>query len=331
MIATISAAWTGFWSNRRGNVLMIFAFAMIPMVFATGMGIDYTRAARLKTKLNAIADAAALAAVTQPMMNETDLDKVRDRAETMFQAQADGLEGLSGTPVVHVDVCQPPMKSCTTPDPDHPNGRIATVSYTANSINLFGGVLKMRTIAVGGSSTATAVAAPNMDFYVALDTSPSMALPTTSEGFHVMDTALNCSFACHSNKIQQYVQAGKVGKLPSLILDNTKFAIIKNNDFGTSSRNGKQIQYIDSNNSYVYVDATVDDTISSNMYASGTKVQDICKKSKWDRKNICVYNSDNTFVDSYWYALNQQVRLRVTDERDAIADLMALAQNYAEK
>ena len=52
--------------NRRGNVLIIMGFATIPLTFATGMTIDYSQAARLQTKLDTAADAAALAAVTLP-------------------------------------------------------------------------------------------------------------------------------------------------------------------------------------------------------------------------------------------------------------------------
>src|SRR5690606_25027342 len=47
-------------ADQRGNVLMIFGFSLVPMVFATVMGIDYARAMTAQTKLNAAADAAAL-------------------------------------------------------------------------------------------------------------------------------------------------------------------------------------------------------------------------------------------------------------------------------
>jgi len=306
-------------ASSRGNVLMIFAFAVIPMVFATGMGIDYAHAARLRTKLDAIADAAALAAVSQPQMNDPSDDDAIAVAKKMFDAQADGLEGLDGTPKVTIGIT-------------HPNGatsRVATVSYTANSINAFGGVLKMRTIPIGGTSSATATAAPNMDFYIALDTSPSMALPTTSDGINVMDTHLNCSFACHSNKIQNYVKPNQIGYLPSLILDNSTFNIVKGN--ATTCGTSTSKTFIDANCDYVYTNSTVQSTINSSWtIADGkTKIQDVCKLSKSNNKNICVYNADGTFVDSYWYALNQGLSMRVTDERSAVKDLMDVAASYA--
>ena len=79
--------------DQRGNVLMIFGFSLIPMVFATGMGIDYARAMTAQTKLNAAADAAALAAVSQAMMNESN-KAACEKAQDMFVAQARGLPGI---------------------------------------------------------------------------------------------------------------------------------------------------------------------------------------------------------------------------------------------
>src|SRR3546814_14256141 len=73
--------------DGRGNVFIIVAFAMVPMVFATGMGIDYSRAAKLRTKLNALADAAALSAVTRPMMDKSST-YAKQIATNTFSAQA---------------------------------------------------------------------------------------------------------------------------------------------------------------------------------------------------------------------------------------------------
>jgi hypothetical protein len=43
-------------ADRGGNVLWIMGFMIVPLVFATGFGIDYGRAQQTQTKLNAIAD-----------------------------------------------------------------------------------------------------------------------------------------------------------------------------------------------------------------------------------------------------------------------------------
>ena len=75
--------------HKRGNVLMIFAFAVVPMVFATGMGIDYARAARLRTKLNAIADAATMLA----RRDKDAFDKVCDHLMVIDHAAKPSLSG----------------------------------------------------------------------------------------------------------------------------------------------------------------------------------------------------------------------------------------------
>src|SRR5579863_990313 len=63
-LARLRALLSNFWSNRRGNVAVIAALAMLPMVAAVGCAIDYTSASMIKTKLQAAADAASLATVS---------------------------------------------------------------------------------------------------------------------------------------------------------------------------------------------------------------------------------------------------------------------------
>src|SRR5271167_923263 len=62
--ARTRALISDFRSNRRGNVAVITALATLPMIAAVGCVIDYTDATMIKTKLQAAADAAALATVS---------------------------------------------------------------------------------------------------------------------------------------------------------------------------------------------------------------------------------------------------------------------------
>jgi Flp pilus assembly protein TadG len=175
--------------DRRGNVLMIMGFSVIPLTLATGMAIDYSQAARLQTKMNAAADAAALAAVTQPMMKQ-DNGVAKQAAINMFNAQVAALQGLEYNPGN--------LTVTITGNAGAANKRTATVSYSAKSTNSFAGVIGMRVIDIGGTSEAAAAAAPNTDLYVLLDTSPSMMLPSTTVGLQSMVAATGgCAFACH--------------------------------------------------------------------------------------------------------------------------------------
>jgi hypothetical protein len=65
-------------------------------------------------------------------------------------------------------------------------------------------VIGMSALPVTGSSSASAQIPPNIDFYVLLDNSPSMALPATTAGITRMhsltgkqDSGNGCAFACH--------------------------------------------------------------------------------------------------------------------------------------
>ncbi len=183
-----------FIKNKRGNVAIMFGFMAVPIIFVTGMTIDYSVAARVHTKLNAAADSAALAAVTPAMMAQSD-SAAQTAAKNMFTALMVGMPSLVYDPA---NV----LVSYT-----HPNGnasiRNVTVSYTEQSTNIFAGVLGAPTITVAGSATASASVAPNLDFYLLLDASGSMLLPSTTAGIAQMtaltinQTTGGCAFACH--------------------------------------------------------------------------------------------------------------------------------------
>ncbi|MGL3110095.1 TadE/TadG family type IV pilus assembly protein [Bradyrhizobium sp. BR 1432] len=181
-----------FARDRKANVAIIFALMMVPTVFLLGMTLDYTLALRKREQLNAAADAAAIAAVRPAMLTQTDTAVVKSTAEAVFAAKAN-LPGLSAVPTPTVTVT------------DSGLARTITVSYTAESINNFPGVLGKQTWQVAGSATARASSAPNMNFYLLLDDSPSMALAATQTDIDNMILATknqptyakNCAFACH--------------------------------------------------------------------------------------------------------------------------------------
>ena len=78
--------------------------------------------------------------------------------------------------------------------------------FSVNTI--FAQVLQVNALQVSGVSEASAQAPPNIDFYVLLDNSPSMALPATAAGITQMEGLTTtkprprsrrggCAFACH--------------------------------------------------------------------------------------------------------------------------------------
>ncbi len=78
------------------------------------------------------------------------------------------------------------------------------MNYSTSVATIFAAVLGRDSLPVAGSSKATAQIPPNIDFYVLLDNSPSMALPATTAGITQMqsltqkqDGNAGCAFACH--------------------------------------------------------------------------------------------------------------------------------------
>jgi Flp pilus assembly protein TadG len=183
-----------FLRDKRANISIIFALSALPLIFVTGMGVDYTTAADRQAQLNADADAAALAAVTNTVSAQSDTASVTAATNT-FNAQATTIPGVTYDPAnLSVSVV------------DSATNRTVTVSYTAASQNAFLGVLGTPTIALSGTSTATSQSAPNVDFYLLLDSSPSMAIASTQAGINLLmskttsqDSPHGCGFGCHES------------------------------------------------------------------------------------------------------------------------------------
>src|SRR5271163_3243526 len=179
--------------NRRGNVAMMYALVAPILVFGGGAAIDYGRAAQIHTKLNAAADAAALAALTPAMLQQSS-SVAQAAAVSMFNGLTGGIPGLTvGATTVTVTVAVGATALI----------RNVSVSYSSSVNTIFAQVLKTPTLPVSGVSQASAQAPPNIDFYVLLDNSPSMALPSTPAGITQMQNLTTneitggCAFACH--------------------------------------------------------------------------------------------------------------------------------------
>ncbi len=182
--------------DSRGNVALMFAASLFPLAFLIGMAIDYTMASDRQAQLNGFADAAALAAVTPSMMAQAD-SIAQTTATNTFNAQAQQLTSITYLPAnLNVSVSTTAGK------------RTATVAYTAASPNFFSSLLGSDHINLGGSSTATGGLPPNINFYLMLDSSPSMGLAASSAGMQTLISntqnqvdpktgSKGCAFACH--------------------------------------------------------------------------------------------------------------------------------------
>ena len=190
-------------TDNRGNVAIITALAAIPMCFLVGIGIDYGSAADRQVQLNAYADAAALAAVTPTMMAES-VSQATTAAQNTFNAQASTLSGVTYN-----------ASNLTVNISTSGSKRTVTVSYTATYNTFFPSLLGRTTMPLSGSSTATGGLSPNINFYLLLDDSPSMAIAATTGGISTMisntqgqcdpnsppagGSHCGCAFGCHES------------------------------------------------------------------------------------------------------------------------------------
>jgi Flp pilus assembly protein TadG len=194
-----------FRRDKRANVAIITALAILPMIAAVGCVIDYTSATMIKTKLQAAADAAALATVS-----------VGSSVVTTAKAMSGNGTVTGGTTFAtnffNANLSTAPENtgytSATPTATVSKSGQIltATVSFTAQVPTTFMGIVGFNNVSVSGSSTASYTLSTYIDFYMALDVSGSMGMPSTSsEQTRLM--ALNpdnygnypsgCTFSCH--------------------------------------------------------------------------------------------------------------------------------------
>jgi Flp pilus assembly protein TadG len=174
-----------FLRDEKGNLSVMFALILVPAVGLIGMSVDYTMAAKRKALLDGIADSASLAAVTPAMLSQTDQTSI-DAATALFNSQVSSIRGVGN---VSLQV---------TPQ-DNGLSRSVTVSYATTSATLFGSFLGKSSISISGQSQATNSVPPNIDFYLLLDNSPSMAIAATTSGINTMvaNTPDQCAFGCH--------------------------------------------------------------------------------------------------------------------------------------
>jgi Flp pilus assembly protein TadG len=196
-----------FRSNKRANVAIITALSALPLVSAVGCAVDYSMASMVKTKLQAAADAATLATVSnnspvvataKGMSGNGTVTNGATYATNFFSANSSAYSSATSSATV--------TKTGTK--------ITATVNFSYSQPTYFMGVVGFSSIALSGSSTASFTLPSYIDFYLMLDVSGSMSFPSTqSEQARLM--AVNpdnlhpansppgngypqgCQFACH--------------------------------------------------------------------------------------------------------------------------------------
>jgi Flp pilus assembly protein TadG len=183
-----------FSRHRRGNIAVVGALTAIPLTMGMGIGVDYAVAGFRQDQINGMADSATLAGVTPTMMSTATASASQTVAQNMFMAQL--------RTVPNIDLAH---SNATVTSTDTSNGttvtRTVTLHYTVASKAMFGQLLGMSALNISGQATAVSSTAPNINFWMLLDTSPSMAIAATTAGIATMVAATpqqgGCAFACH--------------------------------------------------------------------------------------------------------------------------------------
>jgi Flp pilus assembly protein TadG len=176
-----------FASDEAGNIAPIFTLSLLAVMGIVGMGVDYTQLSTRKATLDSLADSASLAGVTPSLLSQTDQASI-NAATTLFNSQTSTIKGI-GPVTLNVTAS------------DNALQRTLTVNYQTTSKTSFGGLIGVTSATISGSSQAIGQVPPNIDFYLLLDNSPSMAIAATSSGISTMvaNTPDQCAFGCHES------------------------------------------------------------------------------------------------------------------------------------
>ncbi len=195
-----------FRRDRRGNVAVIFTIAAIPLISAIGCAVDYSMATRMKAKLQSAADAASIAALSQKspgflaasvMTGNGSVTAGVTDATNVFNANMNGITGYQN-PNVTIAVTKTGIKLA------------ANVTFSVDVPTTFLKVINFSKLTVSGLSSSAATLPPYLDFYLTLDVSGSMGLPSTPAEQARLGkinpdnwvqyrnaTGISCTLACH--------------------------------------------------------------------------------------------------------------------------------------
>jgi Flp pilus assembly protein TadG len=202
MLTSLLRLLNRFKADTSGNIAVILVVASLPVTAAIGCAVDYSFASRVKSKLQSAADAASVAAIAKnsagynaaiSMGQDGSVAAGVTDANAMFNGNAATFSGY-GNLTVNSTVA----KTGSTLN--------STVQFSASTSTTFLRVLGYQSLTLAGSSTSTAGLPLYQDFYLVLDVSGSMGLPsTTSEAQRLqaltpdnfVDYPYGCAFACH--------------------------------------------------------------------------------------------------------------------------------------
>lgn len=107
MAHNIKRPWKDLISGRggkKGQVAVLFALCAAPLLLAASIAVDMSNASNMKSKLQAAADSAVLAAATRLAVGASEEDKEQIAIDTFYANLSPVLQSsLSSPPSVDID------------------------------------------------------------------------------------------------------------------------------------------------------------------------------------------------------------------------------------
>ena len=211
-----------FIRDERGNLAVIFAVAALPLLAAVGCAVDYSIATRVKAKLQSAADAAAVGAVAQGAPAYLQAGKIGSTgslsdgvqdATNIFNANVYQITGFN-----NLNVTADVTKNVTS--------ITSKVTFSADVPTNFVTLLGYPKLTVTGSSQAAGQLPMFLDFYLMLDVSGSMGLPSTPDEEtrlsqvnpdNYVQYPTGCTLACHFSQppLSQLSQSACIDPSPN--------------------------------------------------------------------------------------------------------------------
>lgn len=193
-VRRLGALLGSFRSDRRGNIMVMFALSLVPVTAMVGITLEFARASKERAELDSAADSAILATVSS---NTAEVNE-QDVATKLFKRHLN--EDLKKR-----------LISVNVTSRREANGRLVSLTYVSQSTNLFRGILPRSNLEIVNTVSAFAADPSYNDVTFVLDRSASMLLAASEHDREEMEELSEgafrnngdggaeeaCAFACH--------------------------------------------------------------------------------------------------------------------------------------
>ena len=219
------SGWLAFARDRRGNFAVAFALSAPALVLMMGLGLDFLNAYSNKARLNAAADAAAIAAVatakTYFAANSGSQTGTALSTAAIAAGQAQGLKAFKA------NVGSANLVGSVTPTITMSYASLvftSSVTWSGAVATNFGGLVNVSQFAIAGAASATSALPRYQDFYIVTDVSGSMGIPADQANQALLQASnpdnpaeaqqgyyAGCQFACHFSGFQGFAYTRSAG------------------------------------------------------------------------------------------------------------------------